>query len=136
MSGDRTGEDGMGAEGADSGHATDYLQQVIATAIFDEGWTFDGEHGTPAHARHMATVVVRSLGLEEIGWGGVPWDDVDALPAEDFDEAAGLPDGEVWRLDGDDVLIWNPGDWSLRHEDGEVDLLDPWPIYRLRGGSR
>lgn len=71
--------------------------------------------------------------LVQVGWAGPkkPGPDPDQ---RELTDGEGPRPGEVEYVDGD-TSRWSidPGEWYLRPEGDEDDLVDPWPVYGRRG---
>lgn len=87
-----------------------------------------------ALADAVVEAVLAELGLQQVGWLGTVWDEADYLPKWEFDpekttEDERWFDAESEEADEAEVVIYDAGDWSLRHEDGADDLVRPIPLY-------
>lgn len=72
-------------------------------------------------------------GMVQVGWAGPEMSELAGpLYIDDYMEPGEVVVDEEETESG--TLRWtvNVGDWALRHEDGQNDLVDPWPVYGRR----
>lgn len=108
----------------------DELVDRLAAALLDHWRAPEDDGGAYDAAVAEVRVVLSALALRQVGWLGTEWEGASYADAATFDpKDANLEPDDRWYTDDDEVVIYDCGDWSLRHEDGSDDLVRPIPIY-------
>lgn len=119
----------VGAERAGGGPGDSNYDPELLVVMYDASEVIETLRA------HLAAPSDHQLpdGMVQVGWAGPEMSEL-AGPLYDDDE---LEPGEV-VVDEEETetgsLRWtvNVGDWALRYEDGQNDLVDPWPVYGRR----